>query len=127
MSNLYYLQDARSYVGNDILFWAKTGGYTTDLSNAKVFTEEKAMKQHKCRPDVDIPWPKEYLDGKTRPAVDMQYVNTKVALRDIGIKLIAPPKPKKETYRCDYCGKFCTEEDWYAKGYHGWQCSNCEE
>lgn len=33
MNKLFYLQDSRSYVGNDVLWWAKGGGegYTTDL------------------------------------------------------------------------------------------------
>ena len=47
----YYLQDTRGCgcVGNDILFWAKDGrGYTTDVSKAHIFTEEKAFSQHRC-------------------------------------------------------------------------------
>lgn len=128
MDNEFYLQDKRQYVGNDILWWAKDGmGYTTDLSKAHVFTKESAMKQHECRPDIDIPWPKKYVDSKTRPAVDMQHVDIDVALQDVGIKLIQPPKPKKETYTCDHCGKFVTEEDYYLRVYHGNPCSNCED
>ena len=58
MSEQFYLQDKRGYVGNDILWRAKDGkGYTTDLSNAEVYTEEKAMALHRCR-ETDVPWPK---------------------------------------------------------------------
>jgi len=80
MPELYYLQDSRGYVGNDILFWAKGGsGYTTDVSNAEIYTKERAYRQHACR-ETDVPWPKEYIDSHTRPAVDMQYVSLKEAL-----------------------------------------------
>ena len=68
----FYLQDKRQYVGNDLLFWAKDGkGYTTDLRKAHVYTKEEAFKQNRMR-DTDIPWPKEYIDSKVRPAVDHQ-------------------------------------------------------
>ncbi|WP_313237835.1 hypothetical protein [Delftia acidovorans] len=71
----WYLQDTRSYVGNDVLWWAKDGkGYTTDVSKAHVFTREEAFSQAAMR-GVDRAWPKAYIDGKTRPAVDMQYIN----------------------------------------------------
>ena len=74
MSDQFYLQDSRSYVGNDMLFWAKDGkGYTTDINKAHVYTKEKAVAQHESR-NSDIPWPKDYIDAKTRQAVDLQYV-----------------------------------------------------
>lgn len=76
----FYLQDSRSYVGNDVLWWAKAGnGYTTDLSRAQVFTREEAQQHHDARRS-DIPWPKAYIDGKVRPAVDMQYIRRYNAL-----------------------------------------------
>lgn len=87
MSELYYLQDNRSYVGNDLLFWAKDGaGYTTDLNKAEIYSRKSALGQHRCR-ETDIPWPKEYIDAKTRPAVDMQYVDIDIALNGTGIEL----------------------------------------
>ena len=101
----FYVQDKRSYVGNDILFWADGGGYTTDVSKAEVFTKERAIQLNKSR-STDIPWPKDYIDGKTRPAVDMQYINIKEALKDTGVKLAKPPKPKREVYECWECGRF---------------------
>ncbi|CAE6821661.1 hypothetical protein R70006_06230 [Paraburkholderia domus] len=81
VSELFYLQDSRSYVGNDVLWWAQKGhgGYTTDLRNARLFTREEAQAQHNAR-ESDIPWPKEYIDARTRPAVDMQYINHTEAL-----------------------------------------------
>jgi len=102
--DLYYMQDSRSYVGNDIMFWAKNGnGYTTDLRLAEVYTKEEAVSMHQSR-STDIPWPKDYIDAKTRPAVDMQYVKISEALADTGIELT---KPKKEPRsRCTECKSF---------------------
>ena len=120
MSDLYYLQDNRSYVGNDILFWAKGGaGYTTDISKAQTYTKEEAMSQHKCR-ETDVPWPKEYIDAKTRPAVDMQYVDIDIALQGTGIELIKPEPYRKPVYKCHGCGIFQSEMQHYAM-----LCGNC--
>ena len=72
---LFYLQDSRDFVGNDVLWWGKAGiGYTTDLTKAEVFSEEYVFKQHHSR-SSDVPWPKAYIDTKTRLAVDWQYIS----------------------------------------------------
>ena len=87
----YYLQDTRGSgcVGNDILFWAKDRrGYTTDLSKAHIFTEEEAFRQHSCR-KTDRPWPKPYIDERTRPAVDIQYTDYSVAIQNKVVELEA--------------------------------------
>ena len=78
MGKLFYLQDSRGYVGNDVLFWKVGGGYTTDVSKAETFTREAAEQQHRLR-DTDLVWPKQYIDGKTRPAVDFQYIRQEEA------------------------------------------------
>ncbi len=68
----YYLQDKRSYVGNDMLWWAKDGsGYTTDLRNAHVFSQEDVNKG--ASRETDVFWPVVYINGIARPTVDMQY------------------------------------------------------
>lgn len=78
--DLWYLQDTRSYVGNDVVWWAKDGnGYTTDVSKAQAYTREKAFRQAAMR-GCDRAWPKAYIDGKTRPAVDMQYIKHEDAM-----------------------------------------------
>lgn len=120
MSEQFYLQDNRSYVGNDILFWAKDGkGYTTDLNKAHIYTKEEAVKQHQSR-ETDIPWPKDYIDVKTRPAVDMQYVDINIALQNTGIELIKPEPYRKPTYNCNGCGRFLSEDMIY-----GQDCPHC--
>lgn len=121
----YYLQDSSSYLGNDILWWAKdSNGYTTDLSKAHIFTKEEAINHHNARIS-DIPWPKEYIDARTRPTVDVQYTNIKDALRDTDIKIQKPELPKKKTLRCDQCGKFVSANDYYISVYAGNPCPHC--
>lgn len=117
----FYLQDSRSYVGNDVLWWAKDGnGYTTDLSKAEVYSREDAQKMHNSRPS-DIPWPKEYIDRKTRPAVDMQYIKRAEALEGTGVVLRQPQKPKKaRPMKCHQCGCFLSEKQLWAG-----ECPKC--
>lgn len=100
-----------------MLFWAKRGGYTSDLRKAKVFTKEDAESYGRIRP-TDIPWPKEYIDSKSRPAVDFQYVNKSGADHYIksghilwGQNDTHPPKEICDTHghvvlsMCKKCGK----------------------
>jgi len=49
------LQDSRSHADNQLLFWAKDAkGYTTDINQAHLFTQEEAMSQQAAR-TTDIP------------------------------------------------------------------------
>jgi hypothetical protein len=115
----YYLQDSRGYVGNDVLFWAIVGGYTTDLSKAEVFTKEAAIRQHESR-HSDIPWPKPYIDKKTRPAVDVQYIKRDEALEGTGIIIKKDKPPEKEKYRCCNCNIFMSAVQYYTQ-----DCKRC--
>lgn len=119
MPDLFYLQDSRQVVGNDMMWWAWNGhGYTSDLRKAHVYTSEEAMAQHKSR-ETDIPWPKDYIDSRTRPAVDIQHVERK-ALRRAGVKLQKPKPIPKTRYNCVGCGRFLTEYQVYAM-----DCPHC--
>ena len=66
MSNQYYVQDSRAYHYEDnvnIIWWAKnSAGYTGDLTEAEVFTEEQAFELNSLR-GTDIPWCKSDIDG----------------------------------------------------------------
>ena len=120
MKELYYLQDKRTYVGNDILWWAKNHkGYTTDISKAHVFTKEEAIYHNQHR-ETDVPWLKSYIDKKVRPAVDMQHVNIDDGLAGTGIVLNKPKPQPKQKYRCT-CGRFIRAEEYYTMDYckHG--------
>lgn len=112
MSQLFYLQDSRSYVGNDVLWWAHAGGYTTDLSKAALFGVDAAQARHFERV-TDIPWPKAYIDSKVRPAVDMQYIDRDVALKGTGIEIVKPTKPRHDT-RCHGCNRFIRKAELYG-------------
>lgn len=122
LSGLFYVQDSRSYVGNDMLFWGLNGnGYTTDLRRAQLYTQEQAQAMHNSR-ETDIPWPKEYIEAKTRPACDMQYVKREEALAGTGIVLSERKPERKEQFRCQGCGKFLSEIDFW-----GGSCPHCGE
>jgi len=113
VSDEYYLQDSRSFVGNDVLWWAQSGnGYTTDLRKAKIYTREEAQAMHAARPS-DIPWPKEYIDGKTRPAVDFQYLS-RVAISAAGITIAKQTKERAYQVNCVGCGRFIRDADRYS-------------
>ena len=50
VDELFYLQDSRDYVGNDILWWGLgCNGYTTNLLKAETFTKEEALAHNKSR------------------------------------------------------------------------------
>ena len=54
---MYYMQDLRGAVGNCASWWAKEDqGYTCDINEAKVWTEEEAREQHEMR-STDMPYP----------------------------------------------------------------------
>lgn len=117
---LFYLQDSRTFVGNDMLFWAKDGkGYTTDLRLAEVYSQADAVHQHQVR-HTDIPWPKAYIDARTRPAVDMQYVKHNEALAGTGIALVKPKRVRTMVFNCTGCGRFISDVDRYS-----FDCRNC--
>lgn len=79
MDDQYYLQDSRShaYVGDGLSFWGfKGSGYVTNLDKAQLFTKAGACDHR----DTDIPWPKAYIDARTRTGVDCQYLTLSEAL-----------------------------------------------
>lgn len=117
---LFYLQDSRQFVGNDVIWWRKGGnGYTTDLREAETYTSDEAQRMHFARTS-DIPWPKDYIDAKTRPAVDFQYIKRAEALEGTGIEIVQPAKPKPERLRCQQCGSFMNEHHLWVSG-----CPKC--
>lgn len=111
----FYLQDSRTYCGNDLMFWAKGGkGYTTNVSLAQVFTQEQALAQNRARPS-DIPWPCDYIERHTRLAVDHQDVKLAVAMARCGLTLSPmPSEPPPDRYRCEGCGVFISAVDYYT-------------
>ena len=73
MSEEYYVQDARGYVGNSMLWWKYNDcGYTCDLREAKIFTLVEISKMHSIADGTKKAWPKAYIDARTEPHIDMQ-------------------------------------------------------
>lgn len=70
----FYVQDARNYVGNAVLWWGINGrGYVTDLSKAHKYTWQE-IQDFNPR-DLDIIWESEHVEKAIRQYVDMQGLN----------------------------------------------------
>ena len=70
---LFYIQNARSPVGNSALWWRVDGhGYTCNLFNAWQVTKEKAARICRDRPGEDFSWPIEEIDRIAELHVDVQ-------------------------------------------------------
>lgn len=118
---LFYLQDARSCVGNDMTWWAKNDGYTTDINQAEVFTKNDAFAQHVTR-NTDVPWSVKYISTRLRQVVDIQDVKSAddlIAASELA-KQPVKPKPKPVRYHCGGCGVFMS-----AEAYHTEACGRC--
>jgi len=201
MSELYYLQDSRSYTGDCLSFWGLGGsGYYSGLERCQQYTKDAAMRMHQSREsDIPLPasyieqrsfravdcqlmkpeeaegiapgsmvyvqqpgdwngndvywlgadgrsvnldkakalplqlaqetfgindqfkfWPVTFIDSITRRIVHRQDVDTKEALRGTGIKLIKPRPPAKPSYRCEPCGRFLRQHEFYGT------CPHCD-
>lgn len=124
MSDLFYVQDSRQHVGNSILWWGKGGnGYVTSLDRAQTYTKAQAVAMNAARP-TDVPWPKDYVDGKAAPTVDAQYAKLADALAGTGITL-EPKGPtdaqaNRARCRCFGCGRLMSEAAFW-----GGSCAHC--
>lgn len=74
MKKEYYLENHRGYCGNSLMWWAVNScGYTTDLSCAKVWTEEEMNeKVAEGLRECDIFWLKSDIDPLTQQHIDFQ-------------------------------------------------------
>ena len=69
--NEYFIRDTRDYKGNSILWWAKGGGYTTDIESAEVFSKLEAEKICNNREKFKMELISEVV-GVARLSVDIQ-------------------------------------------------------
>lgn len=94
MENLYYIQDTRSYIGNCVVWWRAGGrGYTTDLDDAGLYTQQEALAQHRSR-ETDVPWLCSEIEPLVRRTIDMQDIH--FDLRGVGGQIAALAKMEKE-------------------------------
>ncbi len=75
----YYIQNTKAgYLGNAIIFWAKDSrGYTANLNNCQIFTEEEAKKICQGNPEKNKAWPVDYIDSNNgiQRIVDCQFLS----------------------------------------------------
>lgn len=76
-TELFYLQDSRSFVGSNVVFWNIGGhGYGTNLDKIQTYTSEQAQRMHSNR-ITDIPLSMPLVDKLSIKAVDHQYLPEK--------------------------------------------------
>lgn len=67
----YLVRDSRGNTGSSMVFWALTGGYTSNISLAERFTQEKAESLYRNR-DTDEPILLSIIEQHSYFAVDCQ-------------------------------------------------------
>jgi hypothetical protein len=74
----HYVQDARSYVGNSVLWWALGGnGYTCDITKAHKYKGNEVKKSWR---HTDIIWESEHIENNIKQHVDMQGLDRKLKI-----------------------------------------------
>lgn len=109
---LYFIQCKSHYAYDYILWWRpERRGYTHDLSQAGLYTEEQAVSICKTRGE-EVAWPAELVRQRTDAAVSIE------RLRGDDIKPFIEPKPKPfkkpekpDPGHCSKCGRFFSLEN----------------
>ncbi len=74
---MFYWQ-SYGYVGNCPNLWKKgSGGYTTEINDAELYTKEETLKQLACRRDQDTFWKEDDLRCAVIEVVDSQKIKGK--------------------------------------------------
>lgn len=69
----FYVQDARSYSGNYLVWWEKGGsGYTSNINNAHKFTKDEIIKSFTNGRETDIIWFASHVEEKKVQVIDCQ-------------------------------------------------------
>ena len=72
MSQTFFIQDTRQYVGNCVYWWRKEAkGYTCHLDDAMEVGEEDARKIERSR-GTDKAWPADQVRAAATMQVDVQ-------------------------------------------------------
>lgn len=130
----FVIQVNRYWDGNDIYFVCgsnktdiKQNTRSTHYLDALVVTLEEAQQLIAVHPDDYAIHPKSLLDAIARRTFHSSNIDLKSMCKKPGIKIHKPEKPKRERYRCDACGVFVSEEEFYGSVYHGHPCKNCKD
>jgi hypothetical protein len=72
-NKMYYMQDARNYVGNAVVWWRKDGGgYGCDIREAHKYTKEELVAKFTSIRDTDIVWEADHIETIIKPIIDAQ-------------------------------------------------------
>lgn len=78
MSDQQYYISTGGYSGNSLIFWGKDSrGYTSNLDNAGLYSEEDAKRICSNSDRTEKAWPKEYIEGITNRAVSCENIDWK--------------------------------------------------
>ena len=73
--DMYYVQDARNYVGNSVLWWGlNSSGYVTDIAKAHKYTKEEIVKRFTDGRETDIVWSAKHIEANLKQHVDRQSI-----------------------------------------------------
>lgn len=67
---MFFMQDARQYVGNCVLWWRKGGGYTTEIADAELFTAARCKGMR----DTDVPWDRKLVESAVCAHVRIEHL-----------------------------------------------------
>ena len=69
----FYVQDARNYVGNAVLWWGpNSNGYICDINNAQKYTKKEIVDRFGDGRDTDIIWIGSHVEKARKEIIDVQ-------------------------------------------------------
>ena len=78
---MFYVQDARDYVGNAVLWWGLNSfGYVTDLKRAQKYTKQEVIDRFGRGRETDVIWPASHVENAIREYVDIQGLKREYSL-----------------------------------------------
>lgn len=73
--DMYYVQDARNYVGNSVLWWGlNSSGYACDIRKAQKYTKEELLKRFAKGRDSDVIWSAKHVEANISQHIDSQHL-----------------------------------------------------
>ena len=74
-NEMFYVQDARNYVGNSVLWWGiNDSGYVCDIRKAHKYTKEEIIKKFSHGRESDIIWNAKHVEGNISYHIDSQHL-----------------------------------------------------
>ena len=111
-------QIPKKWNGNNVHWLGRYCTPGSNFDNAARVSDPAGVDAAKA--DGLIPWPLEYIQGKSRRLVNRQDVSIKEALHGSGIRLINPKKSRELMLNCQGCGRFISNRQRFQE-----DCRNC--